>query len=202
LPISQWCPKGSTIRPTRQPYSLSLIDQTSIGQTMTGQTTVAPALTARAKAASGSATTTTIRTVAPPRNSAPSDSGLKFLCSGERGPQAARFSPDGVQTHPRPKIQIPPPTAGRPPLHSRSRCGTIRQLQTGVPRRRGFRRMGWKRRLVELDRLRPVSNREHWGDRGFLVLGALRLVSHGGFLSCLSISPAGTRLLPGGSFTL
>src|SRR5438132_14381457 len=25
----------------------------------------------------------------------------------------------------------------------------------GVPRRRGFRRMGWKRRLVELDRLRP-----------------------------------------------
>src|SRR5439155_24439259 len=78
---------------------------------MTGQTTVAPALTARAKAASGSATTITIRTVAPPRNSAPSDSGLKFLCSGERVP-TARFSPHGVQTRPPPRIQIPPPPAG------------------------------------------------------------------------------------------
>ena|SRR5437870_559651 len=108
--------RGSTIRPTRQRYSLSLLDQTLIGQKMMGQTTEAPALTARAKAASGSPTTITIRTVVPPRNSAPSDSGIKFLCSGERGPHTARFSPDGVQTHPRPKIPIPPRIAGRPPL--------------------------------------------------------------------------------------
>src|SRR5438445_1227349 len=46
---------------------------------------------------------------------------------------AARFSPDGVQTHPRPRIQIPPPIAGQPLLHCRSRCGTIRQLQTPGP---------------------------------------------------------------------
>src|SRR6266478_6299438 len=67
LPISQWCPNGSTIRPRRQPYWL-----------LTGQTTVAPAATARLTAASGSSTVTTIRTVPPPR-----DSGLKFLCSGD-----------------------------------------------------------------------------------------------------------------------
>src|ERR1022692_3494840 len=65
LPISQWCPNGSTIRPKRQPYWLP-----------TGQTTVAPAATARSKAASGSSTVITIRTEPPPR-----DSGLKNSAS-------------------------------------------------------------------------------------------------------------------------
>src|ERR1019366_964017 len=67
LPISQWCPNGSTIRPKRQPCWLP-----------TGQTTVAPAATARWKAASGSSTIITIRTEPPPR-----DSGLKLKCSGD-----------------------------------------------------------------------------------------------------------------------
>src|SRR5438034_9540813 len=39
-----------------------------------------------------------------------------------------------------------------------------------------------ERDLVELDRLRPVSNREHWGYEYLLVLG-VRLVTNGGFLS-------------------
>src|SRR5262249_11314641 len=67
LPISQWCPNGSTILPRRQPY-----------RSPTGVTTLPPAATARAKAASGSSTIITIRTVPPP-----TDSGLKFWCSGD-----------------------------------------------------------------------------------------------------------------------
>src|SRR5437667_1775575 len=150
---------------------------------MTGQTTVAPALTARAKAASGSATTTTIRTVAPPRNSAPSDSGLKFLCSGERGSHTARFSPDGVQTHPRPRIQIPPPIAGQPLLHCRSRCGTIRQLQTpGPPGGAVFAAWGGNAALWNSTAFAPVADRKHWGDR------CLSHVGHGNTPVSLSVS--------------
>src|SRR5438874_6875584 len=77
LPISQWCPNGSTIRPKRQPYWL-----------LTGQTTVAPAATARAKAASGSSTIITIRTEPPPR-----DSGLKFRFSGDSSATQNSASP-------------------------------------------------------------------------------------------------------------
>src|SRR5262249_10678454 len=66
LPTSQWWQKGSTRRPSRQPYSL-----------LTACTTLPPAVTARWKAASGSSTIITMRTVPPPR-----DSGLKFKCSG------------------------------------------------------------------------------------------------------------------------
>ena len=43
--------------------------------------------------------------------------------------------------------------------------------------------MGWKRRLVELDRPRPVSDREHWGYRGLLIFDGLRFVAILRFLS-------------------
>src|SRR5206468_2420831 len=77
LPISQWCPKGSTIRPSRQPYS-----------SLMGRTTVAPAATARSKAASGLSTTITMRTVPPP-----SDSGAKLKCSGDSSDTQNSASP-------------------------------------------------------------------------------------------------------------
>src|SRR5262249_18334418 len=67
LQISQWCPNGSTTRPTRQPCWLP-----------TGHTTAAPAETARSNAASGSSRINRSRTVPPP-----SDSGLKLPWGGD-----------------------------------------------------------------------------------------------------------------------
>ena len=67
LPISQWWPNGSTTRPRRQPCS-----------SVAAITGVAPASTARASAASGSSTISSIRTVPPP-----TVSGLKLKCSGD-----------------------------------------------------------------------------------------------------------------------
>src|ERR1019366_6452368 len=91
LPISQWCPNGSTIRPKRQPYWLP-----------TGQTTVAPAATARSKAASGSSTVITIRTEPPPR-----DSGLKLKCSGDSSATQNSASPtDSRATTSPPSLSI------------------------------------------------------------------------------------------------
>src|SRR5215472_1582972 len=66
LPISHSCPKGSMIRPSRQPCSSA-----------TGDAAVAPAATACATIASGSSTTSKVRLVAPPIAS-----GLKRGASG------------------------------------------------------------------------------------------------------------------------
>ena len=66
-PISQRCPKGSSIRPSRQPCSSA-----------TGLTATAPAATAPATIDSGSSTINSIRAVAPP-----TVCGLKFPCSGD-----------------------------------------------------------------------------------------------------------------------
>src|SRR5713101_2434445 len=67
LPISQWCPNGSTTRPTRHPCWFAI-----------DETTVAPAATAWSNTSSGSSTIISIRTVPPPRVS-----GLKFECCGD-----------------------------------------------------------------------------------------------------------------------
>jgi hypothetical protein len=128
LLISQWCPKGSTIRPMRQAYSLQ-----------TGQTTVAPAATARAKAASGSSTVITIRADPPPR-----DSGLKLKCSGDSSANQNSAAP----------------------ADNRATRSTV------VVMAKQF--ASSERRLIELIRPDPVSNREHWGYGGLLIPSALR----------------------------